>query len=294
MKSIYRVLILLAAISLLLVPVNVPGALAQAESEPTGFKNVRLWIYPEYDDPRLLVMLEGQTMGVKAPAKVKFLVPSAAEMYSAGSMDAQGGYSGGPPNREPSSLTGWDEISYSVTTETFRVEYYDPIIKGQPDKKISYEFRWLYPISDLKVIIQEPRGSSNFSVSLRGDPFTDDQGFASHLYNYRDLDNEPPLRFEITYTKSDPNPSLAVKAKGSTGPLLIIGLVVGLTVFGVGLLWATKSRAKMRAERRYAVENRLARATSKGKSLPHGFCSQCGQPLESPSRFCPYCGNKLR
>ncbi len=121
-KTTYRFLSLLVAISLLFITADIPLALAQTENEPDGFKNVTLWIYPEFDDPRLLVMLEGQIVGVQVPATVRFLVPSAAEMYSAGSMNAQGQYSGGPPRREPSAIAGWDEISYEVTTDTFRIE----------------------------------------------------------------------------------------------------------------------------------------------------------------------------
>ncbi len=118
-------------------------ALAQTGNEPTGLKNVTLWLNPEYDDPRLLVMLEGKIVGVNPPARIRFLVPTAAEMYSAGSRDATGNYTGGPPDRKASSITGWDEISYELQTDTCRVEYYDPIIAGQPDKENSYYFQFL-------------------------------------------------------------------------------------------------------------------------------------------------------
>ena len=68
-------------------------------------------------------MLQGQIEGVEPPVVVRFLVPSEAEMYSAGSMDALGQYTGGPPNRESSSIPGWDEINYEVTTNTFQSPY---------------------------------------------------------------------------------------------------------------------------------------------------------------------------
>ncbi len=294
MKNTCRILIFFVAVCLFLIAADIPEVLAQAEREPTGFTNVHLWVYPEYDDPRLLVMLEGQIAGVEPPASVRFLVPSAAEMYSAGSMDAQGQYSGGPPQRAPSSIPGWDEISYEVTTDTFRVEYYDPIIMGRPDKTISYEFRWLYPISDLTVIIQEPRRSSDFSVLPGGETFTDDQGFASHLYKYRDLDNQPPLSFEISYTKSDPDPSLSIEGNGSTSPLLVVIIAVGLcVVFVAGFLWIMKSKPKTRAQRRYAARDAPA-PEYKGRRPARRFCSQCGQRVEGPSRFCPHCGAKLQ
>jgi len=281
-KNTFRLLFFLIMTSLLLTVAGTTWALAQGENEPSGFDDVHLWIYPEYDDPRLLVMLEGQIVGVQAPATVRFLVPSAAEMYSAGSIDAQGFYSGGLPHREPSAIPGWDEISYDVTSNTFRMEYYDPIIIGWPDKTISYEFRWLYPISSLHVMLQEPRQSSNFSVSPEGILSSDSQGFTNHVYEYNDLDDEPPISFSITYEDDE-----------STSPLLIVTTVVGLCViFGAGLFWVMKSRPKNKAERKQTTRSKSVRGSKGGKHPPHIFCSQCGQSLEKSSQFCQYCGNK--
>jgi hypothetical protein len=209
-KNLRNIALSFLTISLLFTFIDESLVLAQEENYITGFDNVQLWIYPEYDDPRLLVMLEGIIEGKEPPVMVRFLVPSEAEMYSAGSMDVQGRYTGGPPHREPSSIPGWDEIAYEVTTNTFRVEYYDPIISGQTDKSMSYEFRWLYPISELEVIIQQPLRASNFEVSPVGNSFIDDQGFTSYIYNFSDLRDGPPLRFEISYYKSDTKPSLFI------------------------------------------------------------------------------------
>src|ERR1035437_3483999 len=176
MKLRYYLLLIVSLIALLSGTLVQP-ALAQATNEPTGFKNVTVWVYPEYDDPRLLVMLEGQITGTTLPALVKFLVPQSANLFSAGSKNTQGVYSGGPPNRIASSVQGWDEISYTLptTASTFRVEYYDDIITGSPDKKISYDFRWLYPISDLNIVIQQPLKATNFNVSPPGTKTTENR-----------------------------------------------------------------------------------------------------------------------
>ena len=222
------------------------------------------------------------------------MVPSTAEMYSAGSKDAQGQYTGGPPQREPSSIPGWDEISYDVIYKTFRVEYYDPIIIGRPDKSISYEFRWLYPISELEVIIQEPKHTTNFSVSPAGKIFVDNQGFNSYLYNYSGLDNEPSIQFDITYSKSDTKPSLAIEDEGTPDSLLaiIIALVLGIAVVGV-FLWMRKSKPRTRAARRQQARNTNAHARKPADNQRKArFCRQCGKPIEGSFKFCPHCGGK--
>ena len=293
MKDTSRILIILLAVSLIFIAVGKSLVSAQNENVPTGFQNMQLWVYPEYDDPRLLVMLEGQIVGTEPPAEVRFLVPSAAEMYSAGSMDAQGQYSGGPPQREPSSLPGWDEISYEVKTNTFRVEYYAPIITGNPDKSISYEFLWLYPISGLEVVIQEPRSATNFSVSPTGKAYVDNQGFNTYVYNYSALDNDPSLQFEITYIKSDTRPSLAIEGNGTSASLLpiIVIIVFGIAVVGV-FLWMRKSRPRTRAARRQFARDSATRRPLDNQPKAR-FCRHCGKPIEGSYKFCPHCGAKI-
>lgn len=192
-----------------------------AESAPasftTGFKNVTLWVYPEYDDPRLLVMLEGQISGTTLPALVRFLIPQSANLFSAGSKNTQGVYSEGPPDRKVSSIAGWDEISYTLpaTAATFRVEYYDDTIKGSPDKTIGYDFRRLYPISDLNVVIQQPLKASNFNVVPTGIKTTENN-FNVVTYSKNNLTTDPgtqPLHFDISYIKQDSTPSLGSTQK---------------------------------------------------------------------------------
>ncbi|HJX13794.1 MAG TPA: zinc ribbon domain-containing protein [Dehalococcoidales bacterium] len=299
MKIQKSVLVLLILVGLVL-PLAVPSAaLAQTGEEPTGFQNVWLKIYPEYDDPRLLVMMQGKIEGVTAPAKVRFLVPAAAEMYSAGSMDAQGVYSGGPPDRKASDIPGWDEISYTVKTDTFRVEYYDPIILGNPEKSISYEFRWLYPISGLDVYFQEPRRAADFTVSPPGRAISF-EGFNAIHYSYGGLDDEPPLRFDITYTRSDRRPSLEITDGGGTmssTAAIVAGVILVIVV--VGFFWFRRKPApRARADRRRATRSTAApRPASRPAPGPGQvkarFCTGCGQPVESNARFCAHCGAKL-
>jgi len=289
----YRILLSFLTVSLLFISIDKSPVLAQEENKVTGFNNVQLWIYPEYDDPRLLVMLEGQIAGVEPPVVVRFLVPSKAEMYSAGSMDALGQYTGGPPNREPSSIPGWDEINYEVTTNTFRVEYYDPIISGQPDKSISYEFRWLYPISKLEVIVHEPRRSADFSVSPIGNSFVDNDGFSSYSYNFSELGDMPPLGFEISYHKADTRPSLSINENESSEYYLVVVIVVILGVAAVAsFFWLRKSRPKTRAPRRQFPRNSPEHRPKDNQSRTR-FCSQCGQPIDDSDKFRTHCGAKV-
>jgi hypothetical protein len=267
----------------------------QAAAEPLNLTGVILWIYPEYDDPRLLIMVEGQISGVDPPAQIRFLVPSSAEMYSAGSKDAQGNYSGGPPNRTSSQIAGWDEISYQIQTPVFRVEYYAPLITGQTDKHISYDFKTVYPITDLEAFVQVPSKASNFNVTPLGTPTTEGD-FQVYTSKYTNLVPEHDLHFDISYTKSDPNPSLSTSAQtpvseGSSNIVLIF-IIAGSVIVAGALIWvlqATRKKAKIVKK----APSNIHTSKPKSKRPPPKFCDQCGKSLEYPSRFCPHCRSKL-
>jgi hypothetical protein len=248
--------------------------------EPTALKSVHLWVNPEYDDPRLLVMLEGQIVGAQAPARVRFLVPSTAEMYSAGSKDALGKYSGGPPDRKASSIPGWDEISYTLTAGTFRVEYYDSI-GDLPDKAFTYEFHRLYPIEGLTVIVQQPRKKAGFSVNPPGKVGTDPEGFTVQTYTYANLDAATPVKFDIRYSR------------GSTTGLIVGVAAVVVVLIGGGLYLMSRSNRKSRPANRAARRSAAGRGPKTAPTGSESFCSQCGRKLDRGERFCPDCGTAV-
>ncbi|MFC1916661.1 hypothetical protein ACFLX1_00805, partial [Chloroflexota bacterium] len=300
MKDARYILLFLLSVSLLFFAADKSMVLAQNDSEPTIFKNVQLWINPEYDDPRLLVMIEGKITGANPPSQVSFLVPSSAFMYSAGSKDAQGKYTGGPPARTLSSIPGWDEISYTVTTDTFRVEYYDTTtIAGQPDKNISYDFRWLYPLSDLSVVIQQPRTATNFDVAPKGLAGIDRDGLVIQSYSYQNLSiNDSPLHYDITYTKTDSNVSTENPQLNSSGSpdstdvQLILVVLVSIVVLGGGALWVLKSVKTSKLPVKHAPDKETV-TTSKKKRRSDRFCRNCGRLIQNSEIFCPRCGNKV-
>ncbi len=275
----------LVAMGLLALTAGTAGA---QSLEPAGLTNVHVWVNPEYDDPRLLVMMEGQITGSEPPTAVRFLVPHEAVMYSAGSMDAQGKYTGGPPDRKSSTVAGWDEISYQITSDRFRVEYYYDAIKGFPDKTISCDVRWPYPVSGLNVFVQQPRNATNFVVTpAGGQAGVDADGLDIQTYIIPSVDKDTLVHFDIAYTRTDTNPSIGSPStptgppteKSNTG--LLVGVLAGVAVLvAAGVLWATRSRPAKQA----------ARSRAGGRAARGPFCSQCGRRLDHPSRFCPYCG----
>lgn len=274
------------------------GMPALAADEPLRFKNVVLSVYPEYDDPlglgypTILVMLDGQIEGANPPVTVRFLVPKDAVMYSAGSGPRER-YVGGPPNRKASDIDGWDEISYALQTNSFVVEYY-VAIPASPNKDFSVEFIPLFDIDGLVALVQEPRQAADFNVVPQNQPvvgqqpFTDAEGFNIQRYSFDTLKSRQSVSFHISYTKSNPTPSLAISPSSSNVVLLVILVAVVGGLLLVIILYRVLRKSSSHRRSRDKVSSKLPTR----KSIGARFCTQCGTRLDKSERFCPRCGAK--
>ena len=276
-----------------------------AETEPTGLKNVVLSIFPEYDRTTLLIMVQGEIEGA-APASVRFLVPEGAVMYSAGWMDTWGNYQrgmwegDGPPPAEPSDVDSWDEVAFGIDGAMFRVEYYYDVIEGYPDKTLSAEFISLYPVANLTVYVQEPLESSSFGVTPESPNVYEDDGFVLHNYTYDMLNAKEKLSFDVSYTKSDADPSLTILDRPSpTNWLLVIGLAIsGAIILGIGVYWVLRGlpeRHRVGKESKKPIRRQQKKIqNSSGKSLgPPRFCTKCGSKLDDSVKYCSNCGAQI-
>lgn len=288
-------LVVVAVVSLAF-PASVSPVLAQGE-EPTALNNVIVNVYPEYDDllqlgyPSVLVMLEGEVVSFNTTATIRFLVPNDAVMYSAGS-GPRNQYVGGPPTRNASNITGWDEISYELKTKYFILEYYAPIT-GQPDRVITYDFYPLYPVSNLRAIVQEPKRATNFTVAPQGALGTDGEGFRIHTYNQANISPGDPLHFDISYTKKDTRPSLGGSGGTSSTNTTVLIIMGAIAVLIVAFIMVTRLMSKRPQNATTRSERRQATRTAKGGQVKNKHCRYCGKPVQETDRFCPHCGKKF-
>ena len=299
-----RMSFILVAFSLLVAMVSFPFGTAWGAGEPTSLKTVRLWVNPEYDDPRVLTMVEGQIVGVTAPALVRFLVPTNAEMYSAGFKDAQGTYQRAPDwdgvsNIKPSGIDGWNVVSFTINAATFRTEWYEDAIQGLPDKKISYDFRTLYPISDLSVVIQRPTKATNFLVSPKEQSSFNDSGFQVFKYSLSNIAKDATVHYDISYTKTDSKPSISQNQTGSEGSGKGSSTTVWLAVGFGGILAIALIFVFMQGgSRRRSAPARGRRAQPAARRGASGgakrFCTECGAGIQGQSKFCPECGKRMQ
>jgi hypothetical protein len=214
-------------IILLLTVLSVSPAAAQNLTD-LRLERAHVSVWPEYDDPRLLILYEGAFVDDGGfPRTVEFPVPLGIDVNQAAGLAPDGRYL-----RQPYQIIPEDSyalLCYELPIPTFFFEYYYDAIEGEVDKTIDWWLRSRYPIADLQVDVQQPLKATGFSVSPPADLINaGPDGFKYHLFSHRTLGAGEELKLHISYTKVNPEPSVtrqlfvepgaAAPAKGSTRP----------------------------------------------------------------------------
>lgn len=300
---------------LLLLTILFLPHLAQAQ-EAASIQQLRIQVMPEFDDPRVLVIVQGRlNAGSEAfPQTVTFYVPAEAQINQMATMDVATGqtapqaYETSPHPTDPR----WTAVTYTLDNAHFFYEYYYTPYATGADKQFTYAFNSPLPIDDLLVEIQEPRTAEAFSL----EPATntsriDNFGLTLYQFPLGALAAGEDAVIDITYTKDDPTPSvsreelMAIQAPGPvdtavTDPtfapgtnsqsqsaenigaitLAVVGGAVAVAVFG-RYLWLRRQSASQ-------IPTLAAAGPLRAK-----FCPYCGAALKSDSRFCHECGEAI-
>jgi mono/diheme cytochrome c family protein len=302
-----------------------PAATAAAPEAP-AVQQLSVQVMPEYDDPRVLVIVQGRfvTSGTNAltfPAVVTFRLPAGADVNQMAAMDLT---SGAPNLQEYTSAPDpagnqWMLVTYTLDNPHFFYEYYYNPIQGTTDKQIAFTFNSLQPVQRLALEIQQPLKATNFSVTPPSDDVQQDDtwGFFYHLYDRGALAPDTDVTWQIRYTKTDPAPSLtreqvrsgpggAPAAAGTTEmpswALPLAGAIVLLIIAGVLALRARQPEPVRRPARRAPAHARTTAAPARPPQLsrseraalrtatPSAAVAEDG---ERPA-FCNRCGAPLQ
>lgn len=292
---------------------------AQAGAPEIAQAELRLW--PEYDDPGLLVIFSGAfAEGTPTPVKVALPIAAGARNIQATFMDAAGTLINRPFEVTDNLLT------YEVPTATFHIEYYVDRAPSAEQRDIEFTLDAPYAIESLQISIQQPARATGFSVEPAAEgatPLSD--GLTYHTLSRTNLTAGEQVGLRIRYTKPDSAltaPQLAVTAtdgaasgaaaasataapKTNVLPWLLIGLGAALLI-GIVAYWLLSQRSQAPGGRTTpppsgagsrTADARGGTARSTGSAAAAGgaaFCTQCGAPMQASDRFCPRCGTRRR
>jgi zinc ribbon protein len=270
------------------------------------FMNVEIW--PEYDDPRVLVIYRGALEpDLATPRDFSFLVPTGAEIHMAGAIDENGGHVHGLYTTEDRG-DGLTEVSYSLPNPTFYMEfYYDPL--GDDDlRDFTYPLVSPFPITQLLVSVQHPRRADEFAVTpVSTRVVQDEQGLSYHVVGFDSLAAGESESVSVRYRKSDREFSVAAQDAAGAGAdpegadkramkgilIFAAGLLLLVIVYGV----FTSTQKSAAREARTAPGARTTRSYGgppRALSSDARFCTQCGEGITATDKFCRACGHPAR
>jgi len=287
--------ILFGMILLLALPAT---ALAQ-DSNRLSALSILVW--PEYDTPTVLVQYDGMLAdATNLPREIALLVPTGATIYATAYADAAGNLFDSGPWRVQDLGDGYSRLTYTTQQARFHAEYYYNPLQGTPAKTMTFVYQASAPADKVLLEIQQPLAASKFVL----DPPTqktgrDSQGFNYYNYEYQNVAAGQTIQVKISYTKTDPNPSVLPQPVASPAAApreqTNVGQLAAI-VLGLGLLAAIAFfllRRRVPGQRKAPA----VRRTPRGPAWPAasgGFCPRCGRTLAPDDNFCPKCGAQRR
>ncbi len=272
--------------------------------EPLRIQQLRVQVMPEFDDPRVLVIVQGRLSGDSDsfPREVTFFVPAGAQINQMAAMNVATGqttpqvYDTLPHPNDPR----WTAVSYTLENAHFFYEFYYNPLPNNADKQFTYVFNSPLSIDDLQVEVQQPKTAENFTLApAANNSRVDNFGLTVHQVTLAAVAAGADVSVEVSYRKSDTTPSVSREqvmalqggeeetAVSVTNPhtqpditqergaTVLVGLagLAGVAVIG-RFFWL----------RHTPVTHKTHRAK---------FCSQCGSALKAEADFCHECGEAV-
>ncbi len=297
-------LLLLAATAVLLG--TGPGGPATVEAAaPTRLAMMIVSVMPEYNQPRIVVQMQGRVSEPAPPADLRLSLPAKAQVTHACFLNKPvDEHVCRPFGVEPAG--GSEVLTFQVPGADFFVEYAYGYVERSGQRSFDFVFLPPYATDRLEVSVQEPLRSRDFAVSPEGSTrATEPDGFRYYDYTYQNASPDQPVVLEFSYTKDDlrpsvnPSPSEDPNRTAQTSKNLIYALVLGGSIFAVVVMVLSHRRKPG------VVSPAEPADDEDGGDLPPAhfpaaaiggsarFCQHCGAALSGPGRFCPSCGVTL-
>jgi hypothetical protein len=303
--------IFVAVFSLCLIMVMAVPLAGHAQ-ELVTIKELTIRIWPEFDQPTVLVFYVGRVAeGTPLPVDLRFQMPAGASLHATAYIDTDGTLLDAP------ARAAGDSVTLTSPNGTFWVEFYDPALQRDEDQR-AYSFIWQseYPVRQLTWEVQLPAGGSDLSVDPTGGSFTTDQyGLPMYTVTVNGPAAGETASLSAAYVKTTDTLSVetfgpsvastAVPPSQSGGlPLwaIIVLVVASVALVGGAVYYFIQDRKRVqerkgkkgRASPPIPSQGKRANVPRTPPAVTTRFCTRCGHPIGQGDQFCRNCGAKLR
>lgn len=293
---------------------------AQTEAPQLATWDVQLW--PEYDDPSVLVIMTGAVADENAlPQTLRIPVPAGARVHAVAYPDAAGNLLTLPWTAEAGA--DGQTVVMELDQPRFVVEYYADILSPPPSRSFSLDLTTPYAAQQASLALRQPSGASDLQVTpAMTAGGLDNLGNPTYTLELGALPAGQSVPVQVSYSKADASPSVTQQsaaassaatpaaatpaaAGADSSPAWLpwtVGVALGLAVgaLAVYFLWRRQSTGGSRqARRRHARRQGAAPARPPASPAAAGegqnkFCVQCGQRFMVDDKFCRSCGAARR
>ncbi|MCP4326945.1 MAG: hypothetical protein GY791_00700 [Alphaproteobacteria bacterium] len=203
---------------LILVLLMFPPFVAQGwATDGLSIGRMRVMIWPEYDDPSVLVVYDGRfSDDSKFPTTTDFFIPKGAIINDICSLSPDGQHF--CQLYEVSEGERHDTAHLSLPFSNFYLSFHHaPIDVEAAERRIEYVIKANHPIGSMEVDIQQPLRSTNFAISPSGGETYSEKDFDHFTYTLEDIAKGEDRVFKIGYIKETKEPSVDVKFASMTG-----------------------------------------------------------------------------
>jgi hypothetical protein len=187
---------------------------AQAD-DGVRIQQLRVQVMPEFDDPRVLVIVQGRLAiePTALPTSLTVRIPRGAQINQMAEMDMSTGATIAKAyDAQPDPVDErWTLVTYELTNAHIFYEFYYTPIEGSPDKVFRYAFSTLQVADDVLLEVQQPRTATNFSLEPPATVarFDEKLELTYHQFNLGALPAGEVTEVVVKYTKTDPEPSIS-------------------------------------------------------------------------------------
>ena len=302
---------------LLIINVLLSGFTLQ-QDEHIKITRMQVKIWPEYDRSEVLVitrlkLAEDTTL----PIQVSFRIPrDAGAPYKIAMIDLDGQLYNLEYTLVPEGI--WNRVVFTTSSLELQIEYYDPRMQIVQNQHL-FQYSWIgdYPVESLLVSVQQPRNSTNFTISPYfgvGQVNPDDK----LVYYSKDMgavDKGITINLEIQYNKKTTELSASnlpviaatpiAENRGLQEDILSVVepvldnkslIIAGSLIFGSLVFFLLVS---MIAGDRLIFSGEFFRRKKSSAEKPAEddqveiFCSHCGKSAKRGDRYCRVCGSQL-
>ena len=300
---------------LLSAAVLVSAVVASGHISPTGaraegppqFDELVVTVLPEYDQPRVLVIMRGELPADTAmPLAVQLKVPSDANVTNTCSTEVA------TDERVCTQATSQPDdeykvVTYDLSTPVMYAEYYYGTFSGAGARSADFEFWPPFPAASLEIAVPAPTDATDFSASPAPTRTVDDKGAKHYIFNFQNVAADAPVDVTLSYSRPTDEPwappSQPQQESGSTSvdpnddgglpqdAILFLALAAALAVAFIGYNAVGR---RVRFDMGLTEASRPETADGPSGRQPMIYCRSCGEPSRRLAGYCAACGRELR